>query len=77
MSSNNPVPEVIDFTIWTITCIHVLEQGAKPEYHKSDDCYVCSGCRDYHAEYGFTEEAQSKLKPIHKDCLLQLGIIPI
>lgn len=62
--------------VWTITCIHVRDENAKPEYLKDDDCYACSKCRDYHAEYGFTEYAKSMLIAVHKDCMLDLGVIP-
>lgn len=49
-----------------LVCKHVLDKSAEAEYHKEDDSYVCTKCRDNHAE---NPDDLSNLSMAHRSCL--------
>lgn len=54
-----------------LTCVHVLEKKAKPEYHTEDDSYVCSSCRDLHDKEKDLDLTGKYLKMVHRRCLIE------
>lgn len=51
-----------------IACIHVLDQKVDAEYHKEDDSYVCSSCRDLLSSKGF-DAVKDLTRVVHRSCL--------
>jgi formylmethanofuran dehydrogenase subunit E len=49
-----------------LTCQHCIEGSRQPEYHKEDDSYVCSKCRDSMRDDGF-KTVEPLLHFIHRN----------
>lgn len=63
--------EIIEKEDIVLVCNHVLNKTKDAEYHKNDDSYVCSNCRDIHAECKrrCKKQCLQNLAMVHRECL--------
>lgn len=63
-----------EWDIMKVTCVHVLDKTAPPEYMVEDDSYVCSNCRDMMQKKSDIVKVKPSLKIVHRSRLTQIGI---
>lgn len=51
-----------------LCCIHVQQQTRNAEYHKEDQAFVCTKCRDRLRDKGF-DKIKNSLAMVDKSCL--------